>query len=230
MGYHARAGKRKPLVSEVNRKKRCHFVRCCNELMIWSEVIFSDESRFAVFANDSQNWVWRQPHEKYNIDCLIPKVAHSPGVMLWGCFTRDKVGPLVRIEDNITGELYEKILEDYLLPFLHSLDPSKLWVFQDDNARPHRAGRVEQFKQDNDILSLPWPPQSPDLNPIENLWDELERRVRKRENIPRNKNDLFAALEEEWYQIDTEILEKLVDSMPRRIDAVKKSKGYSVNY
>ena len=87
---------------------------------------------------------------------------------------------------------------------------------------------LEQFKQDNDILSLPWPPQSPDLNPIENLWDELERRVRKRENIPRNKNDLFAALEEEWYQIDTEILEKLVDSMPRRIDAVKKSKGYSI--
>jgi transposase len=202
MGYYARAGKRKPLISEINRKKRCHFVRCCKDWLEWNEVIFSDESRFNVFDNDSQNWVWRQPHEKYNIDCLVPKVAHSPGIMVWGCFTRDQIGPLIQVDGSITGEAYEKILKDHLLPFIQSLDSSKLWVFQDDNARPHRAGRVEQFKQDNDVLSLPWPPQSPDLNPIENLWDELERRVRKRENIPRNKDDLFAALEEEWYQID----------------------------
>ena len=49
-------------------------------------------------------------------------------------------------------------------------------------------------------------------------------------DIPRNKDDLFAALEEEWYQIDIETLANLVDSMPRRIDAVKKSKGYPTNY
>ena len=111
-----------------------------------------------------------------------------------------------------------------------SLDSSKLWVFKDDNARSHRADRVEHFKQDNNVLSLPWPPQSPDLNPIENLWDELERRVRKCENIPRSRYDLFAALKEEWYQIDIETLANLVDSMSKRIDAVKKSKDYPANY
>jgi hypothetical protein len=72
--------------------------------------------------------------------------------------------------------------------------------------------------------------QNPDLNPIENLWDELERRVRKCENIPRSRDDLFAALKEEWYQIDIETLANLVDSMSRRIDAVKKSKCYPANY
>jgi hypothetical protein len=57
--------------------------------------------------------------------------------------------------------------------------------------------------------------------------EELERRVRKHENIPRNKDDLLAALEEEWYQIDIKTLANLVDSMSRRINAVKKSKAFN---
>ena len=81
---------------------------------------------------------------------------------------------------------------------MESLD-GKIWIFQDDNARPHRTTEVDQFKEDNDILSLPWPAQSPDLNPIEHLWDELEKRVRKRENLPKNLNELFAA---EWHNFE----------------------------
>ena len=75
---------------------------------------------------------------------------------------------------------------------------------------------------------LPWPSQSPDLNPIEHLWDELGRRVGA-ENI-KNKDDLFAELESEWKQLQPSVCAKLVGSMSSRIEAVIKSRGYPTKY
>jgi len=80
------------------------------------------------------------------------------------------------------------------------------------------------------INCLLWPAQSPDLNPIEHLWDVLERQVRARNPHPKNKDELALALTEEWLNIDQTILENLVDSMPRRVDAVIKSRGYPTKY
>lgn len=231
LGYYARSGKRKPLVSEKNRKLRLQFARFSKNLTNeWNNIIFSDESRFLLFANDSHKWVWRKPSEKYQVDCLIPTVKHSAGIMVWGCFTREKVGPLVMLEGSVTGRVYQQTLEDHLLPFIASLDSSQIWIFQDDNATVHRTAAVKKFKEDNNILSLTWPPQSPDLNPIEHLWDELERRLRKRENIPRNKQELFSALKEEWFNIEPPVLANLIDSMPRRVKAVLKSRGMPTRY
>ena len=70
---------------------------------------------------------------------------------------------------------------------------------------------------ENKITSLPWPAQSPDLNPIENLWDELDRKVRKHKPLPKNQNDLWQILQNEWLKLDESIYKNLVDSMPRRI-------------
>ena len=77
---------------------------------------------------------------------------------------------------------------------------------------------------------LPWPAQSPDLNPIENLWNDLELKIRKRKPMPKNKNDFFVALKEEWYKINEGRLNRLVNSMPNRINAVLISKGNPTKY
>jgi transposase len=230
-GYYARSGKRKPLVSEQNRKRRLWFAKFSKSFTSeWNNIIFSDESRYVLFDNDSHKWVWRKPSEKYQVDCLIPTVKHSSGIMVWGCFTREKVGPLVMLEGRVTGRVYQQTLQDYLLPFIASLDSSQIWIFQDDNATVHRTAAVKKFKEDNNILSLTWPPQSPDLNPIEHLWDELERRLRKRQSMPKTKQELFSALKEEWFKIEPDVLAKLVDSMPRRVQAVLKSRGMPTRY
>ena len=105
-----------------------------------------------------------------------------------------------------------------------------MYIFQDDNATCHRARSIRSWKESKSINSLEWPPQSPDLNPIEHLWDELERRTRKNKFRPKNKSELFAVLKREWGQIQSDVINKLVDSMPQRVKAVLKSKGGPTPY
>ena len=99
MGYYGRTGRKKPLVSEVNKKK-CLF--WCHDKKNWQDewnfIVFSNESCFELFRNDANQWVWRRTYEAYSKECLIPTVQKSEGVMVWGCFCSYKVGPLVLIE------------------------------------------------------------------------------------------------------------------------------------
>ena len=103
-------------------------------------------------------------------------------------------------------------------------------MFQEDNALIHTARIVKSWKQENNINSLSWPAQSPDLNSIEHLWDELERRVRAHNPLSKNKENLWHILQKEWLNIDANKYQNLVDSMPRRIEAVINSKGYPTKY
>lgn len=231
-GFYGRAGKRKPLVSEVNRKKRLEWCRTRKDWESeWDTIIWSDESRFLLFQNDAHHWVWRRPHEKYDINCLIPTVkSGNQGIMVWGCFTKNKIGPLIQVSGRITGSVYINILNNNLLPFIDELGTNLNYIFQDDNAPVHRAKVVKEWIEENEITNILWPAQSPDLNPIEHLWDVLERKVRKHKPHPKNLNELMVILEEKWYEIEPEILENLVESMPRRIQAVIDSNGNPTKY
>jgi len=229
-GYYSRVALRKPYVSEKNRQKR---LKWCKErknwITEWNNIIWSDESRYTLHQSDGRQRVWRLPKEKYDVDCLAPTFKHGGGgVMVWGCFVNNRIGPLVVIDGKINGEGYQKLLRDNLLPFLNGLKYGS-FTFQDDNAPVHTAGVVIQWKEANLISSLPWPAQSPDLNPIEHVWDQLEKAIRQR-NPPKNTNELVSYLMEEWSNLDTDYLKKLVDSMPRRVQAVIDSKGFPTKY
>jgi len=73
--------------------------------------------------------------------------------MVWGCFVKNRLGPLVVLEGNITGQVYKKLLEDHLVPFIESLDDEKTYFFQDDNAPVHRANLVFAERRKFDIFS-----------------------------------------------------------------------------
>src|SRR5215212_4099736 len=103
--------------------------------------------------------------------------------MVWGCFTRFGVGPLVRLEGQLAAKDYINHLEIHLMPFLETLSEDT-FTFQDDNAPIHTAKKTTKWELDSNIPCLPWPPQSPDINPIERLWDELERRIHRRRILP----------------------------------------------
>jgi hypothetical protein len=136
---------------------------------------------------------------------------------------------LVVLHENVNGARYRDILEQHLLPWARATFRGN-FVFQDDNAPPHRARVVANFLEDEDVQIRPQPAKSPDTNPIEHLWDELQRAVDSRDAAPATLNDLATALTEEWTNIPVERLANLVNSMPRRLQAIINSRGGHTKY
>ena len=198
----------------------------------WKKVVFSDESRFCLFHNDGRRKVWRKIGERHRRDCLKPTVKFGGGsVMVWGCFSWWGVGPLVVVDGTLNQDGYVDILNKQLEPYLKQLDEQHPgMLFQDDNAPCHTAARPTQYLETQGIKHMAWPSQSPDLNPIEHLWDELDRRVRKRKRLPTSHAELAAALKEEWGKVPFDAIQKKIFSMSRRIAAVIDAKGENSPY
>ena len=103
-------------------------------------------------------------------------------------------------------------------------------VFQHDNARPHTARATVGFLANHNVTVLPWPSKSPDLNPIENLWDQLDKRVRMRQPAPQTLLQLQQALQEEWQRIPQVQIQRLIQSMRRRVTTVLQANGGHTRY
>ena len=146
--------------------------------------------------------------------------------MVWGCFSRDGTGPLVQVEGIMRKEDYMGILTDHMHPYMKR-HRGKISIFQQDRDPKHTANVVQYWFKKKKVNVLEWPPQSPDLNPIENLWELLNRK--KNERKP-SKKDLFKVPKEEWEKIGKETLVKYVDSMPNRCKPVLKAKGLATKY
>lgn len=116
--------------------------------------------------------------------------------MVWGCMAASGVGNLVFIEETMNKEGYLNILKENLAPSVEKLKLSRVWTFQQDNDSKHTSRLVKEWLLYRTPKQLPHPPQSPDLNPIEHLWEHLDRQIRKREIT--NKAQLKQVLSEEW--------------------------------
>lgn len=221
---------KKPLISKKNRKARIMFAKAHQNWtsIEWSKVLWSDESKFNLFSSDGIKYIRRPKNERYNIRYQVPTVKHGGGnVMVWGCFSRKGVGPLFHIESNMDRFAYQEILDTQMLPYAKRNMPRD-WKFQQDNDPKHSSRYVKEYFKKQKIQVLDWPSQSPDLNPIEHMWEELDRRVKTRNYT--NKNEFFAALKTEWSIIPLDRIFKLIDSMPRRCKAVINANGYATKY
>ena len=115
--------------------------------------------------------------------------------------------------------------DEILRPVAVPLVQQRNLILQQDNARPHVARVCQDFLANNNIAPLAWPPYSPDLTPIEHMWDELDRRVRKRRNPPATLAHLRNALIDEWNNIPMRTVNALVNSIQRRIRAATAARG-----
>lgn len=114
-----------------------------------------------------------------------------------------------------------------MLPYAEENMPLR-WTFQQDNDPKHSSRLVAAWFQEQRVTTLQWPSQSPDLNPIENLWSELKRQLSKR--ISTNKEHLWRNVQEIWSSIPVATCRNLISSMPRRMEALLANNGGYSDY
>jgi hypothetical protein len=147
--------------------------------------------------------------------------------MFWGCFAWNGVGPLVLVEQTMNSEAYVNVLATHFIPWVRN-GPGV--IFQQDGASCHTSLYTTWWLETHGIQVLDWVSQSPDLNPIENLWDHLDCQIRKRKPSPVSMQDLINAVRDEWAKISVETVRNLILSLPRRVEAVIKAKGKNTKY
>lgn len=232
VGVRARRPYVGPHLTVARRRRRMAWVAAHAPrrftLRQWRQVLFTDESRFCLFRADGRQRVYRRRGERFADACVVERDRFGGGsVMVWGGISHGLKSHLVVIDGNLTAARYrDEILRPHVVPFLqqHNL------TLQQDNARPHVARICQVFLANNNIQPLDWPPYSPDLSPIEHLWDQLDRQVRKRQPPPATREQLRRALIEEWNNIPIRRINALVNSMTRRIGAVTRANGGHTRY
>ncbi len=149
-------------------------------------------------------------------------------VMIWAAMSSAGVGPLCFLKSTVNTAIYQEILEHFMLPSADKLYGDADFIFQQDLAPAHTAKGTKSWFNDHGVTVLDWPANSPDLNPTENLWGIVKRKMR--DTRPNNADDLKATVKETWASIPPQQCHKLITSMPCRIEAVMKAKRASAKY
>lgn len=189
----------------------------------FAPVIFIDET--TIQLGFSQNKCWCQkgysPKEQGN----YPEKVNVCGAI--GLFGQVMIHVY---EENTDSTTFINILRDFLIPnadqLYHNLGYE--WVLVMDNARYHTSNDVQKFLRQNHIETLPFPPYSPDINPIENLWALLKHNVAKRE--PRDLDELENFIYEEWNHIPVDTIASYVSSINRRMESTVNVEGEAIPY
>ena len=139
---------------------------------IWKKVLWLDETKIELFGHQGKCYVWRKPNTCHHPENIIPTVKHGGGgsIMLWVCFSLAGTGKLVRIEGMMNGAKYREILEGNLFQSSRDLRLGWSFTFQQDNDPEHTSKETLEWIKRKHLNVLEWSSQSPDLNPIENLW------------------------------------------------------------
>ena len=220
-------------LSDLHQQKRMKWASE-HENDTFEGVVWTDESTIEMMGIRSCDYIW---HDKDEQDCQeryinVPK--HQTKIMVWGGISRTGRTTLHFHDKSVNSTTYKECLSDAFLPAID--DPEYLnhpagqpGHLQQDGASCHMSKTTVSWLQ----RKLPkgwtfdsrgdWPPNSPDLNPIENVWAILKDKVYEKQ--PKNETELAEVIEEAWWAIPQSFICRLIDSMPERIRRVKNANG-----
>ena len=148
--------------------------------------------------------------------------------MVWGMISSAGVGPIVSFHGNINASVYKELLRQHALPHLRKRTVETPIFMQQDSASCYKAKNVLIFLEEEEIPVMKWPPQSPDMNLLENVWKIIGEKTQNRN--PQNIDDLWGFLKEGWKSITTPFCKKLVGSCGQRCNEVIQYKGKFTKY
>lgn len=224
-----------PFINEANKKNRKVWARAHQnkDSSYWDRVVWTDETTICLTGGYGPRKSWVTKDSKYRgKNPLTFKKFGGVKVMFWGCFTSDGAGLFIPIVGTLNAVRYVELLREHVLPWIRQRerDLGVSLVFQQDNAPPHTAAITREFLAQNGVEVLDWPPCSPDLNPIENMWAILKRRLSETFIGLSTAADLKRSAAAMWSRFSREECLRLVQNMPRRIKAVLDAKGGPTSY
>lgn len=235
-GYHRRVARKVPYLRASHKCDRMRWARKYKPFDDddWGKVIWSDECYIYLGDNRGRIYVTRRPDEEFVEDCLVPTFKQSSvRVMVWGCIMKGRKGPLVVLEypggkggGMNTARYREQVLEGVLREFYEQMEAERDGViFQQDGAASHRSKSTKKWFADNGIPLLFHPANSPDLSPIEPVWHELKSIIRGLRHPPNTTEQLIAAVSDAWEVLALADVDKHINRMSDRVEAVLAAKG-----
>ncbi|CAI5440302.1 unnamed protein product [Caenorhabditis angaria] len=214
-----------PSMTDRHKEFRLDFVR--NNLATdWNKVVFSDEKKWNLDGPDGFRSYWRDLRKDPRL--FSRRNFGGGSLMIWGAFCGKKKLQLQFISTKMNSNDYQEVLKKTIVPFFRNRRNTH--IFQQDNASIHKSRSTLDFLAKNRIKDMKWPACSPDLNPIENIWGFLARRVYKTGVPFKTQQELKDAIIAAWDAIPPSELEKLVDSMKDRMMEVIQKNGGETKY
>jgi uncharacterized protein (DUF2267 family) len=230
---------KKPLLSKTNIRKRLEWCKAHRDWTVddWKRVIWSDETKINRFNSDGRVWAWIRDGEQLQPKHVKVTVKHGGGsIMIWSALTYAGTGWMCKIDGNMDKTLYKEILQDEQDRTINfaaeelNLRRDQM-VFQHDDDPKHTSNLVQEYLKNQEYQVLEWPSQSPDLNPIENMWRLLKIRLNEYDTPPKGMQELYERVTKVWYDvIDKEECRNVIHSMPRRIEQCIRRKGHWTDY
>ena len=209
-GYKYKKFNPVPFISALQKQRRIEFsVSHIFNNTDFSGVVFSDEKKFNLRGPDRSLMIWSNLAQKYQ---------NKESIMVHASFCAEKKFPINSVEEKLNSLKYQNLLRDKVFPQIKTYFGSKKFIWQQDNAPCHVSKSTLEFLNEENVKTMKWPANSPDLNPIENLWSVVSYKVYKTQKVYFSKQSL-------WDEIPTSLTRKLVKSMKDRLKAVLLGNG-----
>ena len=228
---------RKPMICvPLTRAAKCARLQWCRDhrhwsTTDWSRVLFTDESRFCLESDSRRVTIWREQNTRTKPENIRERHRYKGGgIMVWaGIILNGRTDLHIFTSATMNAVMYrDEVLDPYVKLFRGAIGND--FLLMDDNARPHRAALVTDYLEDEGIQRMEWPAYSPDLNPIEHVWDALGRRLASLQPPPSTLQELRGAIHREYTLLPQELLDNLIQSMENRCKACISVRGDHTPY